>query len=300
MVHDGWRDACLALGLIDGDMMYDLILEESGHFQTVEVWRQLFVNLVAYEKISDPLALLLRHKTAFQDRSRWRLQTQFDIPDPSDLDIWNYSLSQLARAAAKLNKTLSDLRLPEPSTHFGGASSASPLQAEQQYIPYQQLEVCTHGMSVANSDQREAIESILNSVDNNLGHLFFLDGPGGTGKTFVERLCLAKVRSDGKIALAVASSGVAATLLPGGRTAHSRFSISVPKLNEDVKCTVPFQSQSAELFRHVDLIIWDEAVMQRKVCFVVVDEMLRDVRKCDKRFGGITMVFAGEYPTLAS
>ena len=50
---------------------------------------------------------------------------------------------------------------------------------------------------------------------------YFLDVPGGTGKTFIINLLLAKVRFDKKIALAVASSGIAATLLEGGQTAHS-------------------------------------------------------------------------------
>lgn len=39
---------------------------------------------------------------------------------------------------------------------------------------------------------------------------FFLDAPGGTGKTFLLSLILAKIRSQQKIALAVASSGIAA------------------------------------------------------------------------------------------
>ncbi|GFV90791.1 ATP-dependent DNA helicase [Trichonephila clavipes] len=54
---------------------------------------------------------------------------------------------------------------------------------------------------------------------------FFLDAPGGTGKTFLIRLILATVRSKNDIALALASSGIAATLLPGGRTAHSALKL---------------------------------------------------------------------------
>ena len=49
----------------------------------------------------------------------------------------------------------------------------------------------------------------------------FLDVPAGTGKTFLINLLLAKVRFDKKNVLAVASSGIAATVLEGGRTAHS-------------------------------------------------------------------------------
>ncbi|WMV30482.1 hypothetical protein MTR67_023867 [Solanum verrucosum] len=54
---------------------------------------------------------------------------------------------------------------------------------------------------------------------------FFIDGPGGTGKSFLYHALIATVRYRGFIALATASSGVAASLLPGGRTAHP-FSIA--------------------------------------------------------------------------
>lgn len=55
--------------------------------------------------------------------------------------------------------------------------------------------------------------------------LFFIDGPG---KTFLYELLLADVCSRGQVALAVLSTGLAALLLPGGRTAHSRFGIPIP------------------------------------------------------------------------
>ena len=51
--------------------------------------------------------------------------------------------------------------------------------------------------------------------------MFFLDGPGGCGKTFVENTLLAHLRADGIVALAVASSGIASILLAGGRTRES-------------------------------------------------------------------------------
>ena len=47
--------------------------------------------------------------------------------------------------------------------------------------------------------------------------VFFIDGPGGTGKTFLYNTLMSKVRSQSKIALGLASSGIAALLLPGGR-----------------------------------------------------------------------------------
>ena len=60
-------------------------------------------------------------------------------------------------------------------------------------------------------------------VDRNEGGVLFLDDPGITGKTFLINFILAKIKSEGKIALATASSGIAATFLTGGCTLHRTF-----------------------------------------------------------------------------
>lgn len=73
------------------------------------------------------------------------------------------------------------------------------------------------------NEQEEVYQNILFDLTNENSSMLFLDAPGGTGKTYLIELLLTKIRMEGNIALAVASSGIAATLLPGGRTAHSTF-----------------------------------------------------------------------------
>ena len=81
-----------------------------------------------------------------------------------------------------------------------------------------------------NTDQRTAFDALCEAVASGAGGVFFLEGFGGTGKTFLVNLVLAKIRADGGIALSTASSGIAATLLDGGTTAHSRFKIPIDTL----------------------------------------------------------------------
>ena len=71
---------------------------------------------------------------------------------------------------------------------------------------------------------------------------------------------LAKFRSEGKVALAVATSGIAAVLLDGGQTAHSLFKIPI-QINAESNCRVEINSELAELIRLAEVIIWDEAVI---------------------------------------
>jgi hypothetical protein len=101
-------------------------------------------------------------------------------------------------------------------------------------------------------------------------------GHGGTGKTFLWDAIIAKLRSEKKIVLAVASSGVASLLLPRGRIAHSRFKIPFD-INDNVKCTIKRGTMLAEFIQVPTLIIWDEAPMTNRLCFEALDKMMRDI-----------------------
>ena len=66
--------------------------------------------------------------------------------------------------------------------------------------------------------------------------------------------------------LCVASSSIATILLPGGRTAHSRFRILID-LHEDLICLVSPNLSLGKLLRETVLIIWDEVSMQHRYYF---------------------------------
>ncbi|XP_015961178.1 uncharacterized protein LOC107485174 [Arachis duranensis] len=69
--------------------------------------------------------------------------------------------------------------------------------------------------------QKFAYDQIITAISGNMGGLFFLYGQGGCRKIFLWSTISYSIRSNGGIVLNVASSGIAALLLPNGRTAHS-------------------------------------------------------------------------------
>jgi len=90
---------------------------------------------------------------------------------------------------------------------------------EEQNVRVDQEDLNTYNS--LNKEQRAGFDEIMHHVIDRKSQVFFIDGPRGTGKTFLYKALLAKVRSEGLIAIATATSGIAASLLPGGRTAHS-------------------------------------------------------------------------------
>jgi hypothetical protein len=117
---------------------------------------------------------------------------------------------------------------------------------------------------------------VFNTVAQGEGVVFFLDGLGGSGKTFEYNMLLASVRRDGHIAIRVASFSIAALLLEGGHTSHLVFKIPIA-LGRDLMCSIRVQSDYAELLGEAKLIVWDEVLAQHQHCAEVVDQTLRDI-----------------------
>ena len=78
-------------------------------------------------------------------------------------------------------------------------------------------------------------------------------------KTFLISLILATICSHNEIALALASSGIAATLLEGGRTAHLVLkSPFIIQRNETPTRNISKNSTMAKILQQCKLIVWDE------------------------------------------
>ncbi|KAI3964391.1 hypothetical protein MKX01_028726, partial [Papaver californicum] len=133
-----------------------------------------------------------------------------------------------------------------------------------------------------------------NSVSRRDICIFFIDGPDGSGKTFMYRAILAYLRTEGHIAIATTISGIAATMMPGGRTAHSRFKIHVPAVSTST-CNIRVKDDLEDLIRKVSLIIWDEATMANRYAFETLDLTLRDLTKVGLPFGGEILVLGDDF-----
>ena len=141
-------------------------------------------------------------------------------------------------------------------------NSSTTLEEQREFVEQKE--------PLLNPKQRKVYDFVCDCLNRDIAALIFIDAPGGTGRTFLNNLILAKVRSSGDIALAVASSGIAATLMPGGRIAHSRFKIPLTVKDNDL-CNFDRSSNTANLLRNTKIIVWDECPMMRRESFEAVD-----------------------------
>ncbi len=158
-------------------------------------------------------------------------------------------------------------------------------------------------MPLLNQHQRSIYDNVIDVVHDPrpVDKTFFVDGLGGAGKTFLYGCLLSRVRSIGDIALSMASSGIAALLLEGGYTAHSRFKIPIACLCGSSACYVPLNNPQVALIWAARLIVWDEAPMAHKHVFEAVNRTLQHVMGAvdpalkDMFFGGKVVVMGGDF-----
>jgi hypothetical protein len=211
-------------------------------------------------------------------------------------DAYNDSLLLLEGRLTMANKSLRDFLAMPLAMAPVGIERVNPLiEAELDYDREALHAHVERSLPLLNKDQDRSVASILNVVCPDQGDVFFLDGPGGFGKTFVYSVLLASVRNEGHVALAVASSGIATLLSQGGRTSHSTFKIPID-VHWDLLCNVNASFDTTELIRAAKLIVWDEAPAQHRHCAEAVDRTFRNVlQQAEFPFGRKVIVFGGDF-----
>ncbi|POM62082.1 Helitron helicase-like protein [Phytophthora palmivora] len=87
------------------------------------------------------------------------------------------------------------------------------------------MDIVAQEVAAYEPDDLERTATLADQMNENQKDFLTKSSKLGTGKSFLLEQILAHVRLQRKVAIAVASSGIAATLLTGGLTAHSTFRI---------------------------------------------------------------------------
>ncbi|XP_058726583.1 uncharacterized protein LOC131597942 [Vicia villosa] len=278
--HKTFRGACFAMGFLQDDREFVEAIKEAHVWGSGVFLRKLFVTMLLSSSMNRPEHVW---------RLTWRYLSDGILYDQrllagdqglilTDRELKELTLMAIESLLQNNNKSLKDFKpMPYPKDYVVSFIGNRLLYEERQYNVMEQQQIFDNLYSSLTDEQRLIFEQIMDAVEKQR----------------------AALRSKKKIVLPVASSGIASLLLPGGRTAHSRFKIPVPTLETSI-CNINKKDDLAELLKMTDLIIWDEAPMANRFCFESLDKSLKDIMSgsthaCDNIFGGKVVVFGGDF-----
>ena len=230
-MHATYREACLARGMLaDERLVWNEIMEEA------------VAEYMPYH-IRDLFAARIVHGPSLQAQG-------VSLPAPTiGADGWPVVIFSEALSEE-------DGEDEEDEAAEGRGTSFKRLLAHD--LPHDSaapLQYATSRIATLVSDQEAVFSAIRDAIrPEGLRRRIFLTAPGGCGKTYMASMLLAYARGRGKVALAVASSGFAATLMPLGRTAHSRFKIPID-IHARSMCNFEAGSDTARLLKRTRLIV---------------------------------------------
>ena len=295
--HASYQAACVTRGLAEDDQEWFHCFDEAILFTSARGLRTLFLTGLRQRMIVEPQEIWIRYRDSFCDDLYHRLtQVPASFPLVLQHPHYDYGLWMLAQGLADQQLSLSDASLPDYVFDWGHVDCLGA-QLDDQAISRQ---VVGDLQRQLNPDQDACFRTITQRVvDNPQGAHFYLQGPGGTGKTFLYKTIYHHFRSQGKSVLCVASTGIAALLLPSGRTSHAQFKIPID-LDEASVSSISKSSRLASELKNVDLVIWDEVPMQHKYCFEVVHRLFVDLRSVsdDLLFGGVPFLLGGDFAQI--
>ncbi|KAK9064524.1 hypothetical protein SSX86_015906 [Deinandra increscens subsp. villosa] len=294
-----YRAACENLGLLGDDREWAQAFEEASTWATASQLRLLFTHMLLYCEVSSPMKLWIEHWRQMKDDIVHDLCKDTDI-EPNNIPELQlqqqilYELQKLLNSAGS-SASLTEFGLPAPQGEFIELLDNRMLMEERCY-DRSALRSKTEKMRAAlNWKQTEIYNRVLESVFANKQIMLFIYGHGGTGKTFLWTTIINALRSEGKVVLPVAASGIASLLLPSGRTAHSRFRIPI-NITDESLCYVKKKTQLSRLLIETSLIIWDEAPMSDRLCLECLDRTLRDILDNPNiPFGGKSILLGGDF-----
>ena len=272
-------EASVRLGLRGVDAEYDNVLRHARHDHMPGALRSLFASILVHCNPLDPDKLWDKHRKYFWDDRTWEQHRE-------EYDFRAYHSIERMVQRFNSNHTLEkNFKIPVPPGNFVHFEE----QEREEFDLAQGLAM----LASLKPTQREHYDKIIAAIETGQGSCFFLDGPGGSGKSYLYQTLTHNVRATGKSVLCVASTGIAATLI-NGMTAHKQFGLPVP-CHENSTSHIRPSSKEATLLRNATLLIWDESSMAHKDMLGCMDRLLRDLMSTDAPFGGKCLVLGGDF-----
>lgn len=176
IVHHTFRAAAIALGLLEDSRDLELALDEAKELRSPYSLRCLFALILAFCHPSDERRLW--------DKYVESMGKDFQYYGITGEDLINHILWDVRDILLQHNRSLSEFSLPEMTSTGAAVNEARIIHQERSIVSDpSDLEAINH----LNEAQKAAYDVIMDCVLNKKPGVFFIDGPGGSGKTYLYR-----------------------------------------------------------------------------------------------------------------
>ncbi|KAL7076373.1 hypothetical protein ACQ4LE_004482 [Meloidogyne hapla] len=272
-----FSEACLERGLIRNDEEWKRALEEASSFEMPRKLRDFFALILVHCNPSQPEELWLMFRDSLAEDFIRNFSREL---------AYAKAYKEIAINIVKGGKSLADFPTMEQLD-----------LAEDVEATFNAKEEKDLGLSAYESmydEQRLIVDEIMNRVNRPPvlePAFYFLSGPGGTGKTHVNNTIVHMLKGERKKVSTMAFTGMAATLMPAGRTMHNRFGLVLDMSNSNIGP----RNRSWNELKETEVFICDEAPLINKRALRTLDEKLKEIMNNDLVFGGKVMLWTGDF-----
>ncbi|XP_037041776.1 uncharacterized protein LOC119078379 [Bradysia coprophila] len=257
--HETFKATAIARQLLASDEEFDRFLAEAANAQMPYQLRQSFAYLCVFCRPQNVKLLFDKYVEDFI----LDFQNVHKLPRAPSI---NLALHQIQVVLQQNSLECSTFGLPTPTGTYTEAG---------QYVQAVEKEKADRLIPTLTVEQRAAFDKIVEGIDNPASpKLFYLNGPGGSGKTYLYQTLISFIRDRGQTVNAYASTGIASTLMDGATTIHSGFGVPF-RLEDTSTSSIKQTSPIAKSLRSASVLILDEITMLHKDALRVIDKLLR-------------------------
>ena len=284
VTYQTFKEAAIARELLDSGEEWIKHFEEAASFQSPMLLRQLFVSILTHgENVINANEIWEMFKDDmcedFLHRGNDALRSE------------NLAKRDIEEQLVINGKTLTDY----------GIELAEHLEDNEDngWNIEEELELGKVMRQSMNNRQQAIVTRVFDMLEKmNQGNLkngsLFIDGPGGSGKTYTYRTLCHLFRAHGIKYNTSSWMGIAANLLPDGRTMHKTFGFPF-NMDKDASSNAKANNKTGRELTDTRVIIVDEISMVPKYALEMIDKKLKELMDNDLPFGGKIVIIGGDF-----
>nr|GEX06861.1 ATP-dependent DNA helicase PIF1-like [Tanacetum cinerariifolium] len=200
-----FKAECFTYGLLNDNKEWAHAINEASFWALAPQLRDLFVTMIIFCDVSRPLRLweetweLLSQDIFLKKRKLYK----YPKLQLKEEQIKNYCLVKIEALLKRNRRSLMDFQeLPWPNPELL-TKLDNRLIRKAMYFDIKESKLEHDRLhSLLNPEQHAIYEAVIQSIYNQSGQLYFIYGLGGTGKTFVYKTIISRIRSEGMIVFA--------------------------------------------------------------------------------------------------